>query len=66
MNHPKIRAFVPNTIYYIMNEQPNCCPSCQTRLDIIEYALIEQQLVQVNFCNSCKIEILMVEEDDEY
>jgi len=66
MDNLKVREFVPNTIYYIMNEQPNCCPSCQTRLDIIEYVLIEQQRIQVNYCDLCDCEILMVDEDDEF
>lgn len=46
-----------------MSEQPNCCPHCQCRLDIIETVLIENEAIQVNYCNKCNIEILMIDED---
>jgi hypothetical protein len=61
----KTRAFVPNSIYYIMSEMPNCCPACQTRLDIIETVLIEDEEIQVNYCDKCNCEVLMVDEDVE-
>lgn len=65
MNKLKVREFVPNTVYYVMSEQPNFCPFCQTRLDIVEYVLIDQEITQVNHCDDCDCEILMIEEDDE-
>jgi hypothetical protein len=61
----KTREFIPNSIYYIMSEQPNCCPTCQSRLDIIETVMIEADEVQVNYCDECHREILMVDEDVE-
>lgn len=61
----KIRKFVPNSIYYIMSEQPNCCPKCQTRLDIIETVMIENEEIQVNYCDKCNAEVLMIDEDVE-
>ena len=60
------RACVPNAIYYIMSEQPNCCPKCATRLDVMENVMIENEIVQINYCESCYLEILMVEDDDAF
>ena len=57
------RALILNSIYYIMSEQPNCCPHCQFRLDIIETILIGIEEIQVNYCYKCNCEVLMVEED---
>lgn len=48
-------------IYYIMSEQPNCCPHCQWRLDIIKNIVIDNEAVQLNYCRKCEIKILMVE-----
>jgi hypothetical protein len=59
----KTRAFVTNSIYYIMTETPNCCPTCQTRLDIIETILIEDEEIQLNYCEKCDAEVLMIDED---
>ena len=61
----KTRQFIPHTIYYIMSEQPNCCPICATRLGVMETVMIENEKVQVNYCESCNQEILMVEDDVE-
>ena len=61
----KTREFVPKSIYYIMSEQPNCCPKCQTRLDIIETVIIENEEIQVNYCEECEAEVLMIDEDVE-
>ncbi len=44
-----------------MSEQPNCCPHCQWRLDIIETVMIENEKIQVNYCDKCNVEVLMVE-----
>ncbi|MDO9282517.1 MAG: hypothetical protein Q7T88_09065 [Methylotenera sp.] len=52
-----------SSIYYIMSEQPNCCPNCQRRLDIIKTVFIENEEIQVNYCGECDIEVLMIEED---
>lgn len=54
-----------NTIYFIMSEQPNCCPICQTRLDIIETVMIENEEIQVNYCDNCNVEVLMIDEEVE-
>jgi uncharacterized protein YbaR (Trm112 family) len=48
-----------------MYEIPNCCPTCQTRLDIIETVLIENEEIQVNYCENCDVKVLMVDEDVE-
>jgi uncharacterized protein YbaR (Trm112 family) len=66
MIHLKTREFVPSSVYYIMSEMPNCCPTCQNRLDIIETVLIENEEIQVNYCEKCDFEVLMVDEDIEY
>jgi hypothetical protein len=65
MTNLKIRAFTPNSLYYIMTEQPNCCPTCQSRLDIIETVMIQDEMVQVNYCDECNLEVLMVDDDVE-
>ncbi len=61
----KTRELPPNPIYYIMSEQPNCCPTCQSRLDIIETVLIEDEEIQVNYCNECNAEVLMIDDEIE-
>lgn len=48
-----------------MSEQPNCCPHCQFRLDIIETVMIENEEIQVNYCEKCDAEVLMIDEDAE-
>jgi hypothetical protein len=62
MIHFKVREYVQNTIYYVMSEQPNCCPKCQTRLDIIETVIVRDELIQVNYCEECDAEVLMIDE----
>ena len=57
------RAFIPSSVYFIMTQHPNCCPYCQCRLDIVETVLILEDEIQVNFCDKCGIEILMIDED---
>ena len=59
----KTREFALNSIYYIMSEQPNCCPSCQARLNIIETVMINNEEIQINYCEKCNVEVLMVDED---
>ena len=44
---------------------PTRCPACQTRLDIIETVMIEDKVIQVNYCEECDAEILMIDEDVE-
>ncbi len=63
MIHLKAREFVPNSIYFIMCEQLNCCPKCQTRLDIIETVMIEREEIQINYCDKCNVEVLMIDEE---
>lgn len=48
-------------IYYIMSDQPDQCPNCQRRLDLVEIAMIDGERVFVNFCEDCQHEILIVE-----
>lgn len=61
MNILKISESSSNPIYYIMSEQPDCCPKCQTRLDLVEIVTIKAERVFVNTCENCEREILMVE-----
>jgi Transcription factor zinc-finger len=65
MIYLKTREFIANSVYYIMSEMPNCCPICQTRLDIIETVTIDSEDIQVNYCDKCSGEVLMVEDDVE-
>jgi len=58
----KTRESIPDTIYYIMSDQPDCCPKCQTRLDFIEIVMINDERVFVKFCDECQCEVLIVED----
>ena len=51
-----------NRIYYIMSDQPDCCPKCQRRLDLVEIVMVKGERVFVNFCKACQREILIVED----
>jgi hypothetical protein len=51
----------PYTVFHVMSEQPDCCPLCQTRLDLLEVVMIDDERVFVNFCVACQREILIVE-----
>ena len=53
---------VPDGIYHIMSDQPDCCPKCQRRLDLFEIVMIDHERVFVNFCEDCEREILFVED----
>lgn len=63
MSSLRKRAFIPSSVYFIMTEHPNCRPYCQCPLDILESVLIEDEEIQINFCDKCGVEILMIEED---
>jgi hypothetical protein len=56
MNEPS-----PHTVFYVMSDQPDCCPQCQTRLDLVEVVSIDDERVFVNFCAACQRKILIVE-----
>lgn len=58
----KVRESVPDAIYYIMSDQPDRCPKCQRRLDLVETVTIDDECVFVNFCDECQREILIVED----
>lgn len=62
MTNLKIRESYPDMILYIMSDQPDCCPKCHTRLDLVEEVMIENEHVFVKFCDECQLEVLMVEE----
>ena len=62
MNISKIRENSSNPIYYIMSEQPDCCPKCQARLDLVEIVMVEGENVFVNNCEYWEREILIVED----
>ena len=59
------REYLSGSIYYILSEHPNCCPKCQSRLDIIETVMIENEEIQVNYCDECNSEVLMIDADVE-
>ena len=40
---------IPDAIYYIMSDQPDCCPKCQRRLDLIEIAMMDDERVYCEF-----------------
>ena len=58
----KTRESIPSTVFYIMSDQPDCCPKCQTRLDFVEEIMIDNEHVFVKFCDECQREVLIVEE----
>lgn len=49
-----IQKALDKRIFYIMCEQPNCCPQCQSRTEILQDIEYEKEKVQVNFCYECK------------
>ena len=49
-------------VLYIMSDQPDCCPKCQTRLDLVEEVMIDDEHVFVKFCDECQREVLIVED----
>ncbi len=61
MNVLKLRESSSNLTYYIMSDQPDCCPKCQTRLNLVQIAIIETECVFINICEYCEREILIVE-----
>jgi len=56
------RESAPDAVYYIMSDQPDCCPKCQRRLNLIKMVMIDDERVFVNFCEDCQREILIVED----
>jgi len=58
----RVRESVPDATYYIMSDQPDCCPKCQKRLDLVEILMIDDDRVFVNFCEDCQRKILIVED----
>lgn len=58
----KARESCPDMVLYIMSDQPDCCPKCQTRLDLVEEVMIDGEHVFVKFCDECQREVLIVAE----
>lgn len=58
----KARKSYPDMVLYIMSDKPDCCPKCQTRLDLIDEVMIDDEYVFVKFCDECQHEVLMVED----
>lgn len=58
----KTRESCPDMVFYIMSDQPDCCPKCQTRLDLVEEVMIDDEHVFVQFCDECQREVLIVED----
>ena len=58
----KTRESNPDTVLYIMSDQPDCCPACQTRLDLVEIVIVDNERVFVEFCEECQREVLIVED----
>ena len=48
-------------VLFEMSEQPNCCPYCQSRTEVMENINFHQQLVQVNVCDECNEILFMFE-----
>ena len=61
MNALKFGESDTSPTYYIMSDQPDCCPKCQTRLELVKVVTIEAERVFVNICEHCEREILIVE-----
>lgn len=57
-----IEKYASCTVYQIMSDQPDCCGKCQSRLELIEIAMIDDERVFVSFCEECQREILIVED----
>ena len=58
----KTRESIPNMVFYIMSDQPDCCQKCQTRLNFVEEVMIDDEHVFVKFCDECQREVLIVED----
>lgn len=58
----KARESIPSMVFYIMSDQPDCCPKCQTRLELVEIVIIDDERVFIKFCEECQREVLIVEE----
>jgi len=58
----KASEYTPDTVYYIMSDQPDRCPKCQRRLDLVKIEMVGEERVFVNFCETCQREILIVED----
>ncbi len=61
MNILKFGERETKPIYYIMSDQPDCCPKCQSRLELVKVVTIEADCVFVNTCEHCEREFLIVE-----
>jgi hypothetical protein len=48
-------------IYYIMSDQPDCCGSCGSRLDLLEIVEMDGERIFVSECLGCHREVLLVE-----
>lgn len=57
----KVRESEPDTVLYIMSDQPDRCPACQKRLDLVEIVMMDNERVFVEFCEECQREVLIVE-----
>jgi hypothetical protein len=57
----KTRESKPDIVLYIMSDQPDCCPACQKRLDLVEIVMMDNERVFVEFCEECQREVLIVE-----
>ena len=61
MTAPEMNKQSQHTVFHVMSDQPDCCPTCQTRLDLVKVVTIDDERVFVNFCAACQREILIVE-----
>ena len=57
--------FPPDTLHQVMNEKPDCCFTCGSRLELIEIVTIRSERVFVCKCLECQRVIPVVEDDDE-
>lgn len=61
MIKPALNEPLPHTLYHIVSDQPDCCPTCQTRLDLLEVVMIDEERVFKSFCETCQRKFLLVE-----
>ncbi len=49
-------------IYYIMSDQPDCCATCGSRLDLVTIEVIDDERVFICKCLGCRRVVRVVEE----
>jgi hypothetical protein len=57
--------FPPDTVYQVTGDHPDWCPTCGSRLELIEIVTIDSEQVLVCECLECKRVIPVIEGDEE-